>query len=81
MALLPSLPAADRKTAELFGARVAEVTARWSKAATPRDPPLVHNAPMPYACGLLGPLPAAGPARIQTGPANTPEPIAGSVIG
>lgn len=55
--------------------------ARWSKAATPRDPPLVHNAPMPYACGLLGPLPAAGPARIQTGPANTPEPIAGSVIG
>jgi NAD(P)H dehydrogenase (quinone) len=23
-------PAADRKTAELFGQRVAEVTARWS---------------------------------------------------
>ena len=27
-------PQADRKTAELFGARIAEVTARWAKAAT-----------------------------------------------
>lgn len=26
-------PAADRKTAELFGARIAHVAARWSKAA------------------------------------------------
>lgn len=26
-------PAADRKTAELFGARIAEVASRWSKAA------------------------------------------------
>lgn len=26
-------PQADRKTAELFGARIAEVAARWSKAA------------------------------------------------